>query len=161
MSKAKDSDNNKKNKDTGLGSVNLLIKVIMLLIAVASISVSSYSLLFFLFGMLPGIVSATIDKRSSKAASNTIGAFNLVGIIPYMSDMWHSGAGEEVVKQLLFDPMVWFNIYGMAGIGWLMIVTLPTIIGHIFVARAEFKGKKYKVTQQELIDEWGIAISRD
>jgi hypothetical protein len=49
----------------------------------------------------------------------------------------------------------------MAGLGWLMIITLPTIIGHIFVTRAEFKIKKFKQRQQDLIDEWGIDINRD
>ncbi|AZL16233.1 hypothetical protein [Rickettsiales endosymbiont of Stachyamoeba lipophora] len=139
----------------------LVIYILAAVLGSTALVISGYSFLFFLVGMLPTIVACMIDRRLSRAASNTIGAFNLTGVFPYLLDLWNSGdAASNKARDLLGDVHIWLIIYSSAALGLLLIWGLPTLMGNFFVFRSKKKIEYYREEQMELYHEWQFDIDK-
>lgn len=139
-------------------SVSIVIKIIASLIAFAALVVSGYAFIFVLFGMLPTIVAMTIDRRVTRSASNTIGAFNLMGVMPYLIQLWNSSDVSQEAQHILTDVYVWFYIYSAAALGWIMIWIMPQIWANIVISRAHNKVAQLEQAQEKLVEEWGEEV---
>jgi hypothetical protein len=151
------------NKNQGINSsvrgAGLAIKLTTLFIALVTLTLSGYAFVFMMIAMLPTISAVLIDKRLSKAASSTIGAFNLVGILPYLDSLLKNTDVSTAAQHLIGDIYVWFYIYGAAGVGWLVVWMAPHLWATVFVARAESKIKNLREAQDELVEEWSEEVS--
>lgn len=144
-------------KDDNPG-ISIIIKIIASLISFAALVVSGYAFIFVLFGMLPAIVAMTIDRRVTRSASNTIGAFNLMGVMPYLIQLWNSTEVSREAQHILTDVYVWFYVYSAAALGWIMIWIMPQIWANIILSRAHNKVNYLKQAQDKLVEEWGSEV---
>jgi hypothetical protein len=141
--------------------MRLFLYILGFFISIIALAISGYAFVFFLIGMLPTIVSAFIDKRMSRAASNTIGAFNLMAIFPYLVELWNSGlASSDKAREILTNIYVWFVIYSSSALGWLVIWSLPNIMGNFFVYRCKQKIESYRKEQEQIYEEWQVDVSQ-
>ncbi|OJV15805.1 MAG: hypothetical protein BGO27_07825 [Alphaproteobacteria bacterium 33-17] len=139
--------------------MTIFLRVIGFLVAFGMLLISGYAFVFVLLALLPTIVAVSIDKRSSRAASNTIGGFNILGVLPYAVELLQEGLGASSKAQaMLTDLTVWFIVYGSASIGWILIWVVPQVFGSYFVYREERKIKTYLDEQKKLYDEWGPKV---
>ena len=139
--------------------MNFFIKALIGLFAFTTLLISGYALVFVVLGMLPTIVAVFIDKRITRAASNTIGGFNLLGIMPYLLKMFRAGIGaSDLAHEVLTDINTWFVVYSSAGIGWVIIWIIPQVAGNFFISREEKRIGLYKEEQTKILEEWGNTI---
>lgn len=137
----------------------LFFKIISVLIALAMLLISGYAFVFVILALMPTIVAFAIDRRNSKAASNTIGAFNMVGLMPYLVELMQSGIEASAKAQLMLTNInVWFVVYGSASMGWILVWIVPQVTGSYFVYREDVKVKRYLKEQRELYEEWGAKV---
>lgn len=136
----------------------LILKTFIFIFLAAIISIAHYAFLFFTISLLPTLVAYLIDKRPAKTATNAIGAFNFIGILPHLFSLIKGNNYDAKFQELISDPYIWFIIYGSAAIGWIMIWLIPEIFGAIYLARAERKITKMRKMQTEIIEEWGDEV---
>ena len=68
----------------GLGFVNWFV---ILVVSSLLLVISHYAIVFLLLGMSPAIVARIADKRIGNCASRTIGAFNFMGMLPFLFEL--------------------------------------------------------------------------
>lgn len=147
------------SKNQAMNEFNILGKLVIGLAFVLLLSVSFYAVIFLIFGMLPTFMASSIDKRSGKFASRTIGAFNFTGTVPFLIDIWVSSDPFNTIKDIVMDPVVWIIVYGSAGFGWFMIWIMPQIVSVAFTTQADIKIHKLHFDRDKLVEEWGDEIT--
>ncbi|PIR39539.1 MAG: hypothetical protein COV35_03240 [Alphaproteobacteria bacterium CG11_big_fil_rev_8_21_14_0_20_39_49] len=148
----------KSNKRSELKGIGIFGKIIGLGIVVWLISISYYAFAFFLLGMLPSILSMTIDRGAGRFASKTVTACNFTAVIPYLFEIGLTYEKDIYAKHLMTDPLTWFVIYGFSAVGWMLIWILPNLSLIFITARADMQTKALKNEQKKLLDEWGEDI---
>ncbi len=153
----------KKNRSTHskpIQGVGVVGKTILVLACILIATISIYALVFLILSMMPAVVASVIDRGHGKCASKTIGAFNFMGVLPFLFELWKGKESVGAVQNLITDPYVWLLCYGAAAFGWMMVWIMPQFIAFIFTARAQIKISSLKEDQQKLVDEWGEEIRR-
>lgn len=117
--------------------------------------------LILLAGMLPTIVAYLTDRDPEKIAPITVGALNLCGVVPYLLDMWLGTHSTSAALAVLRDPMAWLAMYGAAAMGWAFYLGIPPSVASFIAWSNTRKITKFERQQQELVEEWGSAITGD
>ena len=132
------------------------IKILSAIIGVVIFIKSRYAFIFFIAAMIPTIVSMTSDKKTNRSGSATICTFNLIGVIPYLHQLWHSGNIDVTAKLILGNIETWFVIYFMAFIGQILIWFLPDVITTLYLAKSNIQVNHLQQQYDKLCEEWGI-----
>ncbi len=151
------------------GGKSLSSKIVSNLIIVTSI-VTMLSALFiflgmgfvmaiFLFGFAPSFSAYVFDRHPKRYSSKTIIAFNIAGMLPHASSLLKGNNPDIVAQSMLSDPFLWLTIYGFAGFGWVIVHIIPQIAFLILMVRSEYTVKKLRFFQEQLVEEWGEAIT--
>ena len=146
------------DNDKSLKFASSLIKIIAVVIALMVIVMSKYAFIFFAAAMLPTIFTIFLDKNDHRCLSATICSFNLIGVMPYLSRVWHANSIDYLSKQLLADLLTWVVIYGAALAGQLLYAIMPLLIVRIYSLRMRSHAKKFEIQHKEICDQWGIDI---
>jgi hypothetical protein len=148
----------KKSNKSNLTIISLSVKIIITLVAGCILLISKFAFVFFTISMLPSITSIFIDNRANKCASSTLCGFNLIGIGPYIFNIFNSSNVNETAKVLLTDIYVWAVIYGCAALGCITIWAIPQLMARIFQTKALYRINKINQEQQELKETWGEEV---
>jgi len=117
------------------------------------------TLVVLFLGMLPTIVAYIIDRSKQKSAALCVGSINMIGVFPYVSDLW-SGANDLnaaiVIISDLFNLLV---MYSAAAFGWFFFLSLPSIISSFVLVLQQRKVAQLRGEQKDLIEEWGAEVA--
>lgn len=144
--------------DTAFKYATFAVKLICILVAIAILFVSRYAFVFFVASMLPTIVAVAVDRNAHKCASATVCSFNLIGVLPYVVQLWQSLSINSAAKHIVSDITTWLVVYGASTVGALLYLALPIVVGRVFVMRNEIKIKQLNSTIDDLSLEWGIPL---
>lgn len=125
------------------------------------IIVAMPTVLFLGFAMLPALVAAIIDRTDEKSATFCVGGLNFCGVFPYLLDLWF---GDHSINQsigLLTDVYTLVVMYGAAGMGWMLYLSLPPVIASVIQVMSERRLQQLRATQKTIIQEWGDEIITD
>lgn len=125
------------------------------------IIVAPATVLFLSFSMLPALVAGIIDRTEEKSATFCVGGLNFCGMFPYLLDLWF---GDHTVGQavaLLTDVFVLAVIYGGAGMGWMLYLSLPPVIASFIQVMSERRLEQLRKIQKTIIQDWGDEIITD
>jgi hypothetical protein len=147
----------KTRKFFGFGMMGQVFFCVM---AAIFLAISTYAFIFFIFAMIPTIVTMFIDNRPGKYATSTVGAFNFMGVIPYFLKMIEIGEINQSGKALITDINTWFFIYGTASVGWVMIWSIPQIVSLFYHVKMQKKVIKIKENQEALVKVWGDNLTK-
>ncbi|MCE2510206.1 MAG: hypothetical protein J4G10_04435 [Alphaproteobacteria bacterium] len=112
-------------------------------------------------GLLPAWVAFVVDRNPTKAAGKSVMSLNLVGVAPYLIDLWVVGRAGQMDKAygMLTDPFTWFVIYGAAAVGWVIYLGMPHLIaGYVEMRTLQRKAHLVRL-RQEIVEEWGEEIA--
>ena len=132
----------------------LIIFALLIIIALPT-------LLFLGFAMLPALVAGIIDRTEEKSATFCVGSLNFCGMFAYLLDLWF---GDNTVSQsmnMLTDVFILAVIYGAAGMGWMLYLSLPPVIASFIQVMSEHRLQQLRKTQRTIIQEWGEEIITD
>ncbi len=134
----------------------MLIKLVAMVIACVILFFSQAGFIFFSVAMLPTVVVSFIDRKEHKCASATICTFNLIGILPYISQFWSSSSMEESTRTLSGDISTWVVIYGSALVGQVVYWTLPAAIAKLYVLKSKVDISMMSTKREKLCADWNI-----
>jgi len=145
---------------TGKGRINSSQMTLWLSVGfVALIILSLPSVVIIFFGMLPTIVAFIIDRSKRRNASFCVGGINFCGVFPYLMDLWGHSNTMDMSIRILTDVFSLVIMYGAAGFGWMVYITLPPVIAAFLSVIAQHKLSALRATQRQLIEEWGEDVS--
>ncbi|MGB1546969.1 MAG: hypothetical protein ACPHIA_00345 [Alphaproteobacteria bacterium] len=141
-------------------TVGLWWVVGMLFLAMVSAFALS-TVVILIIGMLPAWVALIVDRNPSKAAGKSVMSLNLVGITPYLIDLWVVGQAGQMDKAytILTDPFTWLVMYGSAAVGWIIYLGMPHIIAIFIEMRVGHRKAQLAKLRKEIIEEWGEEIA--
>lgn len=133
------------------------IKIFAIILMVLVFLLSYYSFLFFIIAMIPTFVALFFDKEDNRCASATVCTFNLIGVVPYLYQMYNSTNVSFVSKLMISNIETWFVIYFFAFIGQIFVWFVPEIVTVIYVSKAKMNVETLKKQRKVLADEWNIS----
>jgi len=110
------------------------------------------------FGVLPTIVAAIVDRREEKYAAYCVGGFNLSGVLPYLFHLWSHGDSMLALGVIAKSPYSWLVMYGAAALGWLANYWTPQITMRIRRIRDRNEVARWRRRQEQILEEWGPEV---
>ena len=135
-----------------------LIKILVGFIGLIVFMYSKNAFIFFSAAILPSIVIIFTDRGSHKCLSATVSTFNLIGIMPYLKQLWNSHSIHDTASRVISDPMAWLLVYFTTFMGFLIYLSFPSIIAQIYVAKANMRITKLIEHRKKICTEWGINL---
>lgn len=138
--------------------VSSIIKFIAFGLAVMMLVVSNYSFLFFAIAMLPAVISIFADKESHGCSSSTITAFNLLGVFPYIVQVWPSQDMDYTIKLIMSELRTWIMIYGSAMLGIFFYWLIPYLVKKLYHAKNRVEISLLKSKRNSISADWRINV---
>ncbi len=130
--------------------------VILILCATAFLAVVSLPLFMIVAaGMVPTFTAFFVDREPEKYAPMTVGAFNGVGVLPFVLDLWTGLTTVNAALEILIEPFTWLVMYGAASVGWIVYLGMPTFAAVWIDAQADAQVVRLRKEQAKLLEDWG------
>lgn len=117
------------------------------------------SVFYLLVAMLPTMAAYLMDKTPEKYEWICVGGLNFGGASPGLIALW---SGRHNMESALMQIADIFNImtsYGAAGLGWLLFVGLPPVIGVFVQMSSQRRIATLQATQTRLVQMWGKEVA--
>ena len=118
------------------------------------------SMIVVLVGMVPSIVTLVVDRSPRKYGTLTIAALNFAGVLPYLVKLWAKSQNLENALNIVVDVFALMVMYGAAGFGWMLFLTIPTFVASIFVVVSQRRIAVLRENQRKILEEWGESVAR-
>lgn len=135
-----------------------LVKVIAFAIAAIMLFFSQYGFIFYSAAMLPTVIIMFVDRKKMKCASATICTFNLIGVLPYLTQIWHSVSMNETSKMVISDVKTWGVIYGAALIGQCIYWVLPRVFSKLYSIKTMVEVAILHSHRDKLCTDWSVRL---
>lgn len=133
------------------------LQVLLIVVLLAAILFMPTTILL-VFGMLPTIVAALIDRRGG-ARAISVGAMNLCGCTPFLLDLWTKSHTADYAVGLITDPRTIIVMYSAAAIGYMIDWALSGIIATIMIQRSTSRLEAIRDRQEEMVVRWGREVT--
>ncbi|OHC83157.1 MAG: hypothetical protein A3G73_03285 [Rhodospirillales bacterium RIFCSPLOWO2_12_FULL_67_15] len=118
------------------------------------------SMIVVLVGMVPSIVALVVDRSPRKYGTLTIAALNFAGVLPYLVKLWAKSQNLENALNIVVDVFALMVMYGAAGFGWMIFLTIPTFVASIFMVISQRRIAVLRENQRKILEEWGESVAR-
>lgn len=118
------------------------------------------TVIFLVFAMLPTLAAYIVEKKPAKYEWICVGGLNFAGAAPFLLNLWMGRHTVETAGAMLTDVFTLMAIFGAAGVGWLMFMALPPVIGVFMQMKAQRRIAALKATQARLIATWGPEVGK-
>lgn len=113
------------------------------------------TMIVLMFSLLPTAVAFVLERNKGWYAGACVGAMNLAGAAPVLTELWFTGHTVEAAFQGISDVFALLIIYGSAAIGWVIYSTTPSIVSAYMAMTAGRRITALKAQQKELVLKWG------
>jgi hypothetical protein len=118
------------------------------------------TVIFLFFALLPTLAAYVVDRSPEKYEWVCVGGMNFAGASPFLLALWAGRHTVEAAAAQLTDVFNLMAMYGAAGLGWLMFVALPPVVGVFMQISAQRRIAQLKATQTRLSQIWGPEVAR-
>lgn len=118
------------------------------------------TVIFLVFAMLPTVAAYVVDKQKPKYEWICVGGLNFAGAAPFLLVLWSGRHTIDSAAAMLTDVFTLMAMYGAAGVGWLMFMGLPPVLGVFMQMKAQRRVAALKATQARLIATWGPEVGK-
>lgn len=118
------------------------------------------TVIFLFFAMLPTAAAYVVDRSPEKYEWICVGGMNFAGASPFLLSLWAGRHTVEAAAAQLTDVFNLMAIYGAAGLGWMMYVALPPVVGVFMQMSAQRRIAQLKATQTRLVQIWGTEVAK-
>lgn len=112
-------------------------------------------------GMVPTLVAWVCDRTEEKYATFCVGGMNFTGIFPYILELWTKNNTVSAALDLFADVFSLAVMYGAAGFGWAIFLSVPPVVAAFINVMAQARLKTLKASQEIIIEEWGPETEND
>lgn len=118
------------------------------------------TLIVAFFGMIPALVALIVDRTRGKYGAICVAALNFAGLSPYLLKLWVKSQSLESAATIISDVFALLVIYGAAGAGWIIYMTVPSSIASVFQVLSQHRVVALRDQQRKILEEWGESIAR-
>lgn len=111
-------------------------------------------------GMVPSLVALVIDRRPEKYAAFSVACTNIVGILPFLLDLWTGPQTIDAAVAIVGDAFFWLSCYAAAAVGWMIYFIMPAICTVFVKMRSDREVARLREYQNDLIEEWGRDVTQ-
>lgn len=131
----------------------------MLVVGTFLLVIAAPTMIVVFFGMLPTLVAYIIDRSSQKSATFCVGSINFIGVFPYVMDLWFDLNTIDAALNFVTDLFAMLVMYSAAAFGWLLFMTMPTVVASFVTVLQQRKVAQLRGEQKKLIEEWGGEVA--
>ncbi len=115
---------------------------------------------FFIIGMLPGVVAYYMDVTKHRYTFKSVAAANMSGMMPYITRIIGHGPSSSELNDIMGNSLTWCTIYGAAFLGWLLIKLCPMAAEAMVKGMHQTQIMRYQWMQKKLEGEWGAEVKQ-
>lgn len=142
---------------SGGGLVKSIITACVILVPLGTVALPTAIL--FVIGLVPTVVALLVDKNREKYAAISVGSLNFCGVMPAAFELWRSGHSLGLTFHLLAEPLYWLSMFGGAALGWMIHLTVPSIVAASIAVKTRGEIADHKRAQEKLREEWGPDVA--
>ncbi|MSO98850.1 MAG: hypothetical protein EXR11_11640 [Rhodospirillaceae bacterium] len=105
--------------------------------------------------MMPTGVAFLIERGKGYYAGVTVGALNLAGAAPYLTDLWVKNHTVDGAIDIITNVWAYMIMYSAALFGWAVYSTMPAVVGSFIAMTAGRRIQALRDQQKELVQKWG------
>ncbi len=105
--------------------------------------------------LLPTGVAFLVERGKGWFCAVTVGALNLAGASPYLTDLWIKNHTVDGAIAIITNIWAYLVIYGAAGFGWAIYSTMPALVGSFMAMGAGRRIATLRDQQRDLVQKWG------
>jgi hypothetical protein len=105
--------------------------------------------------LVPTGVAFIVERRNGYYGGVTVGAMNLAGAAPYLTDLWFKGHTLAAAVQIVTSVLAWAVFYGAAAVGWAIYAVTPSIVSATIAMTAGRQITALRAKERELVQTWG------
>jgi hypothetical protein len=118
------------------------------------------SMIVLIVGMVPTLIALVAERNPRKFGAATIASLNFAGVLPYLVKLWSKSQSLENALNIVVDVFALTVMYGSAGFGLMIYMTVPAFVASIFMVMSQRRVAVLRETQRKIIEEWGESIAR-
>src|SRR5882724_6569310 len=97
------------------------------LLAVAVGAMIVPTMIVLCVALVPTAVAFIMERKNGYYGGLTVGALNLAGAAPYLTDMWFHEHTIAAAVHIITSVLAWAVFYGAAAVGWAIYAVTPSI----------------------------------
>lgn len=105
--------------------------------------------------LVPTAVAFIMERKNGVYGGLTVGALNLAGAAPYLTDMWFTGHTISAAVGIITSVLAWAVFYGAAAVGWAIYAVTPNIVSASIAMTAGRQITSLRAKERELVQTWG------
>jgi len=105
--------------------------------------------------LLPTAVAFLVERGKGWYGGVTVGALNLAGAAPYLTDLWTENHTVDGAIDIITNVWAYLVIYSAAMFGWAVYSTMPAVVGSFMAMTAGRRIAALRDQQKELVLKWG------
>lgn len=118
------------------------------------------SMIVLIVGMVPTLIALIVERNPRKFGTLTVASLNFAGVLPYLVKLWAKSQNLENALNIVVDVFALIVMYGAAGFGWMIYLTIPAFVASIFAVISQRRVAVLRESQRKIIEEWGESIAR-
>ncbi|TAL04829.1 MAG: hypothetical protein EPO08_00135 [Rhodospirillaceae bacterium] len=105
--------------------------------------------------LVPTAVAFIMERKNGYYGGVTVGALNLAGAAPYLTDLWFKGHTVANAVGTITSVLAWAVFYSAAAVGWAIYAITPGIVNSFIAATAGRQITTLRAKERELVQVWG------
>lgn len=106
-------------------------------------------------GLFPTLIALVMDRDEHRSSFATIAYMNCAGVLPFLLDLWMNGQTMDVALRIVMDPFSWVVMLGSAGVGHLILFSIPPAIAGMVINKKANRLVKLREGIKQLEGIWG------
>ena len=137
----------------------MLVLAVAVVLTIGGVALAITALPTFIIvygGMLPTVVAFLVDNRPGRYLFRTVAVTNAAGLLPFLSGSINYSSNAGVIVSPVGSFSTWLTVYGVAGVGWFMVIAVPMLWQMFFEMMLEMKMRRYQAAREALAKEWDL-----
>ena len=105
--------------------------------------------------LVPTVVAFIMERKNGYYGGVTVGAMNLAGTAPFLTDLWFNGHTVAGAVAIITSVLAWAAFYASAAIGWAIYSMTPNIVSSFIAMTAGRQITALRTKERELVQTWG------
>jgi len=105
--------------------------------------------------LVPTAVAFIMERKNGYYGGITVGALNLAGAAPYLTDLWFKGHTIGAAVDIITSVLAWAVFYSAAAVGWAIYAITPGVVSSVIAATAGRQITVLRAKERELVQTWG------
>ena len=105
--------------------------------------------------LVPTAVAFIMERKNGYYGGLTVGALNLAGTAPYLSDLWFHDHSIAAATTIVTSVLAWAVFYASAAVGWAIYAMTPNIVSSFIAMTAGRQITSLRAKERELVQIWG------